>query len=145
MTFSGLIDNNKNLIYFFFILITSFPVLRNRNFWGARCPDFSSKTINATELKFSVQIDKVWLSSWLHFQFCGTETRLDPKFDEKISTKFLNILIYNFLLVNIFKTHIERKLFSLLSSIDWFQKIGPRALRLAWSVKFISIWISFYC
>ena len=35
----------------------------------------------------------------------------------------------NFLRVNIFKSHKEHKLFSLLSSIDWFHKIGPRAFK----------------
>ena len=54
MKFSGLIDNHKNLIYFF-ILMTSLPVLRNGMFFsfrGSRCPDFSSKTKKATKLKF---------------------------------------------------------------------------------------------
>ena len=56
--------------------------------------------------------------SLLHLLIKSAEARLDPKIDEKISTKFLNILIHNFLLVNIFLTQIERKLFSLLSYID---------------------------
>ena len=108
MKFSGLIDNHKNLIYFFLFWWRHFrfcEIANFLNFRGSCCPDFSSKTIKATKLKFCVKVAKVWLSSWFHFQFCGSkgaEARLDMKIDKKISTNFLNILIRNFLLVNIF-------------------------------------------
>ena len=57
---------------------------------------------------------------------------------------WISVDIDNFLLVNILQRHLEQKLFSLLSSIDWFQKIDSRVSRLAWRVGFLSISITFY-
>ena len=120
------------------------------NFRGSRCPDFSSKTMKAKKLKFCVHVEKVWLSAWFHFHFYfilwlkRRRNSPGPENRRKNFDKILNILIHNFLLENIFWTHIEQKLFSLLRSIDWFEKIGSRALRLAWRVKFLLIPISFY-
>ena len=85
MKFSGLIDKNKNLIYFFLFWFRHF------RFWeiaiflvfrGSRCPDFFSETITDRKLKFSAFIENILSTPWFNFQFCrskGTEARLGLK------------------------------------------------------------------
>ena len=60
--FSELIDNYKNLIYFFLFLWRHFRFWEIANFLdfrGSPCPDFFSITVRDRKLKFSAFVDKI--------------------------------------------------------------------------------------
>ena len=61
MKFSHMIPYDKNLLYFFLVLMTSLPVSKNRRFcvfYRSFCPERFSKMGKERHLKFSRMIDK---------------------------------------------------------------------------------------